>query len=431
MAEININVGVVVPETPKSVPNEQLSVYVPYASKLGPGIVPYATKDRVGAASFYHVDFDVTEDGQVKIKQSIHNRIDYAVNTIGGESDQLIWDSEAESYTHLELKTNAKQLIPAINENKDNIDALDEDVKDNKKAITALETNRIGAGTIIDPDNGITGETGLVRLANANRRKLDEFVEDVNLEIARIDDSLELVNENLNSHDETLENHEETLNNHAGRVGVLEDDSAELKETLGQDALNTDNKTLKGAINESFRVANRAIDNADRNRISIVNLNAQVQGIGRTYVVDTFLEFIDFLNGRTSIPLREDRDGDGVEETYSIYVYDLKTVDNIIIVEDNVPDFWIEKNSAVSDLGSYEYNGTTYSLGVTVDGSTWGRAHILETDYTVIEGHATSAAVSASKAAESEKKAQAAAERVEELLTAYIDDVDALVGGEN
>ena len=423
MAEINVNVGVVVPETPKSVPNEQLSVYVPYASKLGPGIVPYATDKIVGAASFYHVDFDVTEDGQVKIKQSIHNRIDYAVNTIGGESDQLIWDSEAESYTHLELKTNAKQLIPAINENKDSIDALSKDVKNNK--------DRIGVGTIIDPNNGTTGETGLVRLANANRRKLDKFVEDVNLEIARIDDSLELVNENLNSHDETLENHEETLNNHADRVGVLEDDSAELKETLGQDDLDTNSKTIKGAINESFFVANSAIDKADTNRLRIVNLDAQMQGISRTYVVDTFLEFIDFLNGRTSIPLREDRDGDGVEETYSIYVYDLKTVDNIIIVEDNVPDFWIEKNSALSDLGSYTYNGTTYSLGITVDGSTWGRARILETDITIIKGHATSAAVSASNAAESEKKAQESAKRVEELLTAYIDEVDALVGGDS
>lgn len=172
----------------------------------------------------------------------------------------------------------------------------------------------------------------------------------------------------------------------------------------------------KVTANRAEATANSAKQQSDMDRLTLVNISAQVQGIDRSYVVDTFLEFIDFLNGRASIPLREDRDGDGVEETYSIYVYDLKTVDNIIIVEDNVPDFWIEKNSALSDLGSYTYNGTTYSLGITVDGSIWGRARINETDITVIEGHAISAAVSASNAAESEKNAKEAEASVETMV---------------
>jgi peptidoglycan/xylan/chitin deacetylase (PgdA/CDA1 family) len=138
----------------------------------------------------------------------------------------------------------------------------------------------------------------------------------------------------------------------------------------------------------------------------LIYLNAQVQGIGRSYVIDTFAHFIEFLNNTRAVTLSEDRDENGVNETYTVYVKDLKSGDNILIAEKDVPDFWIEKNSAVSDLGSYDYNGTTYSLGVTVGGSKWGRAHILETDYTVIEGHATSAAASASDAKKSETNAK-------------------------
>jgi hypothetical protein len=186
----------------------------------------------------------------------------------------------------------------------------------------------------------------------------------------------------------------------------------------------------KVTANRAEATANSAKQQSDMDRLTLANLSAQVQGIGRSYVVDTFLEFIDFLKGRTSITLREDRDGDGVEETYSIDISDLKTSDNIIITEKNVPDFWFEKNSATTSFDSYTYNGEIYVLSA-IKGTIVGEAHVLETDYTVIEGHATSAAVSASNAAESEKKAKEAAERVEELLTAYIDDVDALVGGDS
>ena len=402
MAEINVNVGVVVPETPKTVPNEQLSVYVPYASIHGPGIVPYASEGVVGAALFYHLDFefDAENPGQVRIKQLIRNYIDYAVNTIGGSVNDLIYDSDTKSYTHLELKTNAKQLIPAINENKDAIDALSDDVEDNKEAIAALE-DRIGVGTIINPDNGALNETNLVRLANANRRKLNE--------VAGI------------------------LNNHTISIDVLENDSKEIKNVIGQETLDTNSKTIKGAINESFSVANNAIDNANRNRTSIVNLNAQMQGIGRSYVVADFPAFINFLKGRTSITLKEDRDCDGAEETYTISISDLKTGDNIVITEKNVPDFWFDKNSALTSFETYTYNGEEYTLSATkqvpLSEIVIGGAHALEADYTVIGGYATSASVSAAEAKVSETNAKEAETRIAQIVEEYIGDIDEIIGG--
>lgn len=157
----------------------------------------------------------------------------------------------------------------------------------------------------------------------------------------------------------------------------------------------------QGALNFSEQAYDTAIEaknQSNATRTSLINLSAQVQGIGRTYVIPTFLEFIDFLNDQYEVILREDRDGNGVNELYRIGVTDLKSGDNIIITEKGVPDFWLEKNAALTEFETYTYNGIEYPLGAIVGGVVIGGAHILETDYSVIEGHALSAAASANEA---------------------------------
>ena len=180
---------------------------------------------------------------------------------------------------------------------------------------------------------------------------------------------------------------------------------AAFKATLGSEALTTGKQTIKGSVNYAVATADSAKQQSDIVRANLINITAQVEGIGRTYVIPTFLSFIDFLKSKASVKLSEDRNGDGFDETYDIYVSDLKTGDNIIITEDGVPDFWFEKNSALTTFNKYTYNKTEYTLSAVANGNTIGGAYILETDYTVIEGYSLSASASASDAADSASRA--------------------------
>jgi hypothetical protein len=103
-----------------------------------------------------------------------------------------------------------------------------------------------------------------------------------------------------------------------------------------------------------------------------------------------------------------------VDEIYRIKVDDLKSGDNIIITEKGVPDFWFERNAALSVFETYTYEGVQYSLGSIVGGAVVGGAHVLETDYTVIEGHAISAAASANEARRAEMSAEGFANETKE-----------------
>lgn len=178
---------------------------------------------------------------------------------------------------------------------------------------------------------------------------------------------------------------------------------------IGTEALSTGQNTVKASVNYAVGTANIAKNQSDVTRTNLINLSAQVQGIGRSYVVPDFSYFIDFLNSIKSIALKEDRDGDGVDETYNVYISDIKTGDNIIIVETGVPDFWFEKNTALSSFETYTYNNTEYILSAKSSGVTIGGAHILETDYTVIEGYAMSASASAQDAKQSATAAETSA----------------------
>lgn len=184
-------------------------------------------------------------------------------------------------------------------------------------------------------------------------------------------------------------------------------DVADLKEEFGSEALIMGEATVKGAVNYAVSIANDAKAQSDATRTTLISLSAQVQGIGRSYVVPNFTYFIEFLTSAKSVELKEDRDGDGVEETYNVYISDLKSGDNIIIIEKEVPDFWFEKNSALTSFETYPYNDKEYVLTAKVGGVVIGGAHILESDYTVIDGFATSAAASAAHAYDSATRALA------------------------
>ena len=172
------------------------------------------------------------------------------------------------------------------------------------------------------------------------------------------------------------------------------------------------NSDMSLAIN----TANEAKEQSNIVRTNLINLSAQVQGIGRNYVVPDFMYFIGFLNNVNCVELMEDRDGDGVAETYNVYVTDLKSGDNIIIIENGVPDFWFEKNSALVDIDSYTYNEVKYQLTASAGGGTIGTAHVLETDYTVIAGYATSASASANDAKSSASKAKESEDNVDRMV---------------
>jgi hypothetical protein len=135
-------------------------------------------------------------------------------------------------------------------------------------------------------------------------------------------------------------------------VSQLSEEVAGFRTEIGNESLIFDQDTIKGAVNLAMNNAVAAKGQSDDNRTALVSLSAQVAGVARTYVVPDFRSFINFLNALYSVALKEDRDGDGVEEIYNIYVTDLTTGDNIIIAETNVPDFWFEKNSALTSFES-------------------------------------------------------------------------------
>lgn len=159
---------------------------------------------------------------------------------------------------------------------------------------------------------------------------------------------------------------------------------------------------------------------------------AMLHGVAKSFALESFFEFLGFLGG-AAVPL----------EGATVYAADLATGDNLLIVEHAVPDFWFEKTSDTARLPeTYEYNGTVYEL-VARDydtGEQVGLFHILESDYTVIEGHATAASDAAIRARAAADEARGYAEEVKAALgdvsdiTAALDGIlaiqEALIGGD-
>lgn len=252
----------------------------------------------------------------------------------------------------------------------------------------------------------LAGESG--RVADENARQSNEETRQNSENYRNQNEETRVGNENAR-----MINEDERITNERARVAKDSERDEKIAEALADSetakadsaaalakattAANQANAAAAGSASAKSDAA-LAVEQSNSTRASLVNLTAQVAGIGRTYVVPTFLDFIDFLKSDYSIVLKEDRDGDGKDETYYIQISSLKSGDNIIITEKGVPDFWFERNAALTEFESYTYEGTEYSLGAILSGLVVGGAHVLETDYSVIEGHAISAAASANQA---------------------------------
>ena len=252
----------------------------------------------------------------------------------------------------------------------------------------------------------LAGEDG--RVAAENARQSNEVTRQNSENYRNQNEETRVGNENARmiNEDERITNERARVSKDSERDGKIAKALADSKTAKADSAAALDEATTAAkqanaaAAGSASAKSDAALAVAQSNstRTSLVNLTAQVAGIGRTYVVPTFLDFIDFLKSDYSIVLKEDRDGNGKDETYYIKISDLKSGDNIIITEKGVPDFWFERNAALTEFESYTYEGTEYSLRAILGGLIVGGAHMLETDYSVIEGHAISAAASANQA---------------------------------
>ena len=250
----------------------------------------------------------------------------------------------------------------------------------------SAERDRDSAETTRNDNESTRIENEKERIANEDERVAKDAERD------------EAINNALATSGRAEKNSEEAVSKADQAVDFVTESVEGFRNEIGTDALISGQPTIKGSVNVAVNTANTALDQAGLVRTNLINLSAQVQGIGRSYVVPDFSSFIRFLDSKRLIELKEDRNGDGVPESYYIMASDLKTGDNIIITERGVPDFWFEKNSALTEFETYTYDGHEYVLSSSENGSIVGGAHILETDYSVIDGYATSAAASANDA---------------------------------
>lgn len=311
------------------------------------------------------------------------------------------------------------------------------------------------------------GESGITALANiAWRVLLDHLLQKVISAPANGKDphgAFEAIRSNLSAHNTSEESHvflREWLERHGTSItelvnnvsslrgevasnlstvrGELASEVSAIHKDLGLGVtLSTIAQTIRAAINETFSVATQTKTQSENNRINLVNLSAQMLGIARSYTMPDFSTFDSFMNGRTAIRIEEDRNSDGALELYEIYAKDLKTGDNILIVEHGVPDVWFSSGGIGENAETYQYAGIAYSLIARDESNNVvGYFHISETDYTVIERHAASAAVSATEAKEasdasarSASEAKASENEVKELVGGFENEVKELVDG--
>ena len=281
----------------------------------------------------------------------------------------------------------------------------------------------IGVGDALNPEdtfgeNTQYDESGLVYLANTAWRLLLEHI-NTNASNESLNDphkTVQAIMDLIGTHNEDPYAHL-LLYNWANQNGM---EIGEIRKELGEKetALNTTAENVKSAINEVFGELTSTKEMADANRINLVGIRAQIVGVAKTYVIDTFEKFIEFIKGSITVDIYEDTNGDDQKELHAINAGSLISGDNILITEQGVPDFWFEATNDASKAEKYTYNGVEYELIAYEDGEIVGAMHIAETDYTVIEGYATSAMASANDAAESERNAGMYAQKTKELSDA-------------
>jgi len=133
-------------------------------------------------------------------------------------------------------------------------------------------------------------------------------------------------------------------------------------------------------------------------------LETALSGTARSYVIEDLAELSQLVNG----------------ELLDFDVFDLITGDNILLRQKDAPDFWFEsaRGKAAAQAPVYthtEYDGegnviskTDYRLSVIVGDEQIGVLHVLESDYSLIEGKAISAGKAAQEAQAAAQEAQAA-----------------------
>ena len=349
---INVRSTPIQPEVPKVLDNEQVNVYVPFASELYAGIASYDSQ---------HFEFKYS--GKVSLNHIITETLNYVRRTIDPSLDNNALYKMSGEYGNNLLATGAKTIIGAINEH---------DIK-------------IGNGGILAPVTGYDDdgkETGLIGLANSTKRWVTYFITDVYpkhlKEFADHVADFEQYKIDANARFTKIESDITTIN---GTLQVHNTRITYIENKIGNDDLQTDAQTLIGGINE-------VDDKTKANARNIVGLTAQIHGIGKTYVVQTFPDFIKFIEAKLKVTNYEDRDGDGVAEAYEIGIADLKTGDNVLIAETYVPDFWFEKTTSIANAGEYTYTDedgveTTYDL-IGKDGDViYGLLYQLEARYII------------------------------------------------
>lgn len=165
--------------------------------------------------------------------------------------------------------------------------------------------------------------------------------------------------------------------------------------------------------------ANTALQAAvKRHETRIGDLHTRIQGNARSYVLSDLSALSDLLRGRWNA----NNNGGFLESSALI------SGDNILIVQRDVPDFWFEATEhGTPETYTYtdaEGNETVYPLIVyeyagegEIPYRQLGLLHILESDYTVIEGYSKSAS-------ESAREAAANAEKVERLIDSHLEETD-------
>ena len=385
MSEYNIIDSIVYPESPKVTPNEVYYVYVPKAGYNNEGI-----------ASYNILHFTV-ENGVVSIDQSIIDDINYSKNKIG--EGELVTEADTLVLAISELLEKINANSGSISKNSDDIKTNAEGIKSNKDNISFnLELIKSNSNKISSNTKSILDNRSLI---STNIQNINKNAQDVQYNRTEIGNNASAI----------LYIRKDLTNRGAQIDGLLS--------ITGNAPLQTYSKQITLAINELYEKCKRTEDNSSLNGVNIANLQAQVQGIGRSYVLNNFSDFMSFINGHLSITISEDRNADGSPEIYEITVYDIKTGDNILLVEHSVPDFWFEKNPNLLSFETYNYKGTTYELSVRQYGAVVGGMHIAETDYTVIEQHALSAGQYANEAKQS-------ANETKESETKIMEAVDSL-----
>lgn len=239
--------------------------------------------------------------------------------------------------------------------------------------------------------------------------EMDRIVDEANTELGAMDKALENEKSAREKADYALQ----------GEIDANATNIDDLQNELGDFKTKTENNLNGKVNNEDFNARMTPLENTSKEHTSqITALQTVTTGNSRSYVVPDFITLADILTmGRWDIGT----------DTY--YTQNLITGDNLLIIEKNVPDFWFEATrdtSREADVYTHivtdeEGNeiATDYELRVFSypDGGEEsvqvGLLHILESDYTVIEGYSKSASRSATEAAESASAASDSAESAE------------------